>query len=520
MFTALLAGCGGGGGSSSSDGPAIEPVPGSGSFAWALRAQGSTSNLKYGISLVHPAATGTEYVIEPTTAAITDTRVVTIATVDGAAQKASGLRPFALLYITGGDVRVVPLDANGTSPKSRVLRSQTTSACQFLIDGNDYAAPGNSRYVLSTAGADGQCGTADDGRAELSFSAAGVPALTPLTDVPLDLARDVSTLAPRGWIYGKKAVFWSTSPATTVALRSDTDPAYSAVVVATARSALASDGQRMSVIDFSQGNAVATTPLDAGKTAGTGWQAIGYDADNFYAYRNTGNNTASTWTVLKVSRQAPSASVLASGTGLLSVASMGASRLYVTVIGASDNRLIAISKSGTPAAQTLESTASSILTTVQTSVSGVHQLFRVTNIGTTVVSYAIEMVDETGAKLYSTTVGGFTMATADPGTLNFNLSENRTRFVFVNGFGSRGFGDASLISYDTGTKAATVLGVLPGAADFGSDVVYANVIAGSGSFMAGFAARSAGGVISETGAKIFSLDVAAAGSIKLANVQR
>jgi len=102
----------------------------------------------------------------------------------------------------------------------------------------------------------------------------------------------------------------------------------------------------------------------------------------------------------------------------------------------------------------------------------------------------------------------------EPDAIDFNRSENRSRFVFVNGFGSRGFGDAALIGYDTKARLATSYGTLPGTADFGTDYVFASTVGGPGSFLAGFAARSVNGVVQDSDAKVFSFDVGNASSLQ------
>lgn len=510
-----LTACGGGGGEAVTSGSTPAAPPTSGAFAWVLKAQGPTNALKYGLSLLHPSTPGTEWVIEVSSSVVSDARLVASGSIDAAGLKADSLQPYALLYIVGGDVRRVPMQANGTAPLSRVQRAQSTSACSFVIEADDYALPENSRYIVSTAGADGQCATADDGRAEVKLTTGGGLTVAPISGAaPLGVFRDLATLAPRGWIYPKTVSFWGPGAGTTVDTRSAIEPALTEVVAATYRSALVDDGTQLSVLDFPAGTAPVENRLSTASTGGGGWTSIGFDAGNHYVFRNTGSTTASSWTVLKISRAAPTATVLASGAGLLSIASMAGTQLYATVIGAADNRLLAISKTVGAPVQSLAITPSSTLITVQTSANDVHQLWRVTNLGTAAITYSIEMIDEAGTTLYATSAGGFPMAVAEADTAHFNVSESRTRFVFANGYGSKTFSGATLVGYDTGSRTATTLGTLPGSTDFGSDFVFASTMGGPGSFMAGFAARSLGGAVQETGAKVFSFDASAANSLK------
>lgn len=510
-----LVACGGGGGDGGAP-PAPATPPTSGSYAWVLKAQGPTDKLKYGLSLLHPAAPGTEFVIEAASAIVSDARTVVSGSVDVGGLKASALKPYALLYIVGGDVRRVPLEANGSAPTARVQRAQSTSACSFVVDANDQTTPENSRYIVSTAGADGQCDTADDGRAEVRLDGTLGLSYTPISGAaPLGTFRDVATLAPRGWIYPKSVQFWN--PNISVTTRGTADPALTAVVSSTYRSALVDDTTQLSVIDFPAGTAPTESRLDAALTGGGGWSAIGFDANNHYVYRNGGTAAAPTWTVLKISRSAPAASVMASGGGEISVASLGSNLLYATVIGIADNRLLAISKSAGVAVNALETTPSSTLTTVLTSAGGVHQLWRVRNIGGAAITTSIEMIDETGAVLYTTPAGGFPLAVAEADVENFASSESRSRFVFASGWSaSRAFADAALIGYDASTRTATSLGTLPGTADFGTDFVFASAMGGPAGFMTGFAARSTDGAVQGSGAKVFSFDAASANSLKVA----
>ena len=207
-----------------------------------------------------------------------------------------------------------------------------------MIAAPDYATPLNSRYVVSTAGSiDGQCNTTDDGRAEVRINSSRARrSTTPIAgDAPLDALRDPSTLAPRGWLFPRSASLWTTSPATTVEIRAIGSPAIGRAVASTYRQSLVEDGTQLGVVTFSGGSAFTETLLDAATTAGSGWQSIGYDANNFYVFRNAGSFD-STWTVLRVSRISPAATVMASGPGLISASSMGTDVLYVTTFSQSD----------------------------------------------------------------------------------------------------------------------------------------------------------------------------------------
>jgi hypothetical protein len=510
-LTLVLAACGGGGGDDDGGGGGGPTFPASGTYGWVLKATGATAALKYGLSLVHPSQPGTEYVIEVARDVVSDARVVSAGTVDAGQLRTTGNQAHALVYIVGGDVRSVPMTADGNAPKSRLQRAQSTSACRFVIEGNDYAAPQNSRYIVSTAGADGQCGSADDGRAEVRLAATGALGYTPLSgDAPLDLVRDPATLAPRGWIYPRSVVLWSTTPATTIATRSAPAAAIASVLASSHNAALVADGTRLALFNYGA-STVTEASLDAAITAGSSWQPIGFDANHFYAYINPGSDFTSNWRVVRVTRTNPTASVLASGTGLVTVAGMGRDMLYLTVFGQSNNQLVRIPKAG--GAAVVSTSPTTTLNTVSTSAGNVHQRWRVTGVGTASLTYAIDFIDETDAVLASV-AGGFPLDVAQAGARNFNNSESRTQFLVAGNYGGRAFGDASLIAYDSAASRQTTLGTLPGTADFGADAVFATANGGPGAVGLGFAARSSGGVVQETGAKVFSFDLGVANSLK------
>ena len=523
VVAATLAGCGGGGGGDSSGNG--DAAPASGPYAWVLKANGPTGSLTYGLSLVSPSKPGTEYAVEYGSSVLTDTRVVSTGSVDATNSKTSALQPYALVYIVGGDVRRVPLQANGSLPATLVQRAHSTTACKFLTDGNDhplgdaidYATPENTRFVVSTAGADGQCGTSDDGTAEVRLSAtAGLVFTASSGGTFMGLFRDAATLAPRGWIFARGVAYWGAGAGTSATVRADGSPAWQSVVQAAPTMALMDDGTQLSVVDFSAGTRPVETLLDAATTGGGGWVGIGFDADAFYAYRNTGSGSGAQWAVMKVTRNMPHATVLAASTGQLSVASMGTTLMYVTALGQDANSLVAVSKSIGAQSQLLESTPASTLTTVQTSASGVHELWRIVNIGTAALNYQLEFIDETGLRLYTTAAGGYPITAPDAQVQRFDTSESRNRFVFASGYGSRAFGDAALMGFDATSHQVTTFGTLPGDASFGTDTVYANAIGGPGSAMAGFAARSVDGSIQVTGSEVFSFDFGTAGSLKFA----
>jgi hypothetical protein len=514
---------------------ALTAPPTNGAYSWLLKAEGPTAQLKYGLSLVHPAAATTEWVIEVASAAVTDAKVVASGVVDGAAQAVSALQPYALVYIVGGDVRRVPLQANGSAPKGQVQTSQTSQACRFLIDAVDHAAPEQSRFIISTAGDDGLCGRTDadataaeqaqardNGRAEVRLSAAtpGIVVTRLTGDAPLAALRNPSTLAPRGWLFPTAAVFWAPVAGETVSLRTAAKPIVR-LVASTYRSALVESASGVSVFDFSGGTTYTETAVSV--SAPSGWQDIGYDSDYHYAYRNSGDETGS-WQVIRVSRSSPVAAVMGSGSGAVAVASLGRGYIYITALGVGGNQLLRLNKS-VPGAivKPLESTPRTTLNTVVTSAADVHQFWRVTGVGSTNLTYEVSFIDEAESKLFTTTGGGFPMLLTGGTAVNFNVSENRSVFLVADGYGTRAFGDARLVAYDAKARSARILGTLPGALEFGAsppDPIFADIKGNYSTALAGFAARSVDAVLQGAGTKVYTVDTATASSLKFTTQQQ
>jgi hypothetical protein len=514
----LLAACGGGGGDGGSPAPPTAPAtPSSGTYAWLLKAEGQTDNLKFALSLIHPLDSTTEVPIEPASAAVTDAKLVASATIDTATLQSGTLEPYALVYIVGGDVRRVPLRANGSAPAGRVQRAMTSSACRFVLEAVDHVTPEQSRFVVSSAGADGLCDTSDDGRAEVQLSADAGLVYTPLSGAtPLAAVRSPATLAPRGWLLPTAVQLWAAGAAP-ISYR-DANAPVQRVVQATHRSALVESASGLSMLDFAADGSVAETSLPAVST--TGWQAIGFDDQNYYAFRNGGSTASPSWAVQRISRSTPLTTQLGSGSGQITLSGMGSEVLYATVLSSTTVQTLRLPKAVPNAASVLATgPLASSFSTVLAGSAGVHLLWRISGLDTATPAYVVEMVNETGTVLYSAGAGGFSMGLADAARMDFSRSESRNRFLFVEGYGTRFFGDATLVAYDSVARSATRVGQLPGNAEFGADYVFANTVAGPTSPAAGFAARSINGVVQASGTRVFTFDPAAANSIRYTSRQ-
>lgn len=508
----LLAACGGGGSGSEASPPASAvPAPGSGTYAWLLKAQGATSALRYGLSLVHPSDPATEWVIEEPGDSVTDALVVASGTADPASLSVRNLLPNTLVYIAGGDVRRMPLQANGLAPRSQVQRAGSSSACRFLVRGVDHANPDRSRFIVSTAGADGVCGTSDDGAAEvrLSSAAPGIALQTLTGSTPLAVIRDPASLAPRAWVGTTATVPWA-SGETPLTFRT-TATQLTRVVASNHRALLAESNDGLALLEFAGGGTYSDTPL---APAGfTGWQAIGFDSGLFYAWRNSGG-TGGTWQIIRAAAGVSNPPPLSSGVGEITAASLGRDQIYTTVFAPGTTQLLRVPKAvvGAPV-QVLDSVPSGNTLAVLTSGTDVHLMASRSASG----AYNLRVIDESGAVLYtSSATGGFPLLLADDSTLRLNFSENTNRFVFVDRFGARGFSDNQLFAFDVVNRRLTTVGTLPGAAEFGSSFVFAGTNApGGGSIMAGFSVASLNGVLETAGSRAWSFDAAADNSLKL-----
>lgn len=518
LSLASLVACGGGGGGGSSA-PTPAPVLDRGSYGWILKAEGRTDALRFGLSLVNAADPATEHVVEVASDRVTDAFQVNAGEVEPSARRVVDLRPHTLVYIVGGDVRRVPLAANGVAPRDQVQRSRSSSACRFVIDAVDHQQPERSRFMVSTAGPDGTCDTADDGRAEVRLQA-GSPGITfePVSAAatPVAVVRSPATLAPRAWVLRDRTAPWD--PLEVPVVFRNASSAITRLVSATDLSVLVESAGGLAIVTFPDASTFAETPL-AGPGA-VGWQAIGHDAASFYVYRNLGG-PGGTWQVLRGAGALPNPAVLAAGAGEIATAALGRDQLYLTVLAPDANRLLRIPKAVPGAVpRVLDQSPTTTLATVVTSGADVHQLWRVTGVGSGAPGYGLEFIDEADTRLFATSGGGWPLALAGGDTVRFDAHESRTRFVFADRYGSRLFGDAVLTSYDAAGRRSYALGGLPGNATFGPDPVFASVTPDRGDFMGGFAARSSGGSVQPVGAQVFTVDALREGSLQQTSRQQ
>lgn len=515
---AALTACGGGGGFDVSSGQNNSSGGTSGSvYAVALTSQGAAATRTYGLSLIQPGATESEFVIEAPTAGVLDLAIVSSGTVTVDQATVSGIQPFAALYIVGGDIRRVPLVANGTAPAGRVQRAGVSGACRFVLNANDYAAPEQSRLVVSTAGADAACGTADDGQSDVTLTSAGGLTVTPVTGPRrLGIVRDTARLAPQGWFTTDNVTLFTPS----AGVLPYSAPATS-VVLGTNRSAVVETRGALSVLDLGTaavGTGLSETQLPANLTAGTGWRSIGFDSTDFFVYRSGTTLGSSSWSVLRINRQSKAVTQLSGGSGVLSSVGLGQGLIYATESTPANNRVLTISKSQPGPANTLRSRPSTTLLSVTTGTNGRHQLWERPVTGT--AGYVLDFISEANNTSLLNVPGGVPLAEVQATTLNLGASQNTGRFVFAGGYGASGLSGAVLQSYDAGAGVSDVYGTLPGSSRYGADQVEVGVTSTPGPFLGGYAGRVGAGGVQASDEVTFSFDARTPGSLRLATTRR
>ena len=532
-LTAALTGCGGGGGGGSSS-TSTTTYPPSGSYQWVLKGSGSVDNPNFALSLVHPSQADTEYPIESGSSTdVTDALLVSSGSVNASNQQVTSVTPAFLMYIRGGDVVLLPMQANGKAPASQRISAGSSSACKFVreLAGIDYATPQNSRFIVTTAGADGLCdedGGGDDGRAEVRKDASLGLVLTPIStgSAPLGLVRDPATLAPAGWLYARTLGLWNGSAIT---IRSSTDAPLQSAVGSTYRQTLAWDGVKLSVIDFSSLTVPVETLLDSTVTASTvGWQLIGFDATAFYVYAASTTSFTDPWQVLKVSLSAPTATEMAAGTGVVALSSMGNSWLYLTVadqLCSGDSTctyLVSVNKTDVGQTVTLNPNdgAPNTLIRMEAGANGIDLLSfePVVESGPSVTTIAF--IKDADQSPLPSPLGEIpsakSMGLAAASTLNFNSSESRTRFVYATGYTvATHFNGATLNALETSgaSYVPVLLGALPGSPSYGTDPSEAYVIAGPAVFGSAYVARAPNADPQASGSKVYSYDLGMANSL-------
>jgi hypothetical protein len=517
ILSMALTACGGGGSSSTTSNPAPSVTwPSSGDYSVVLTSGGAMSNLQLGLSLVHPSAPTTEYPIQTVTSAVSDVATLYSGLTTASTGIISNVKPHASLYIVGGDVKRVNLAADGTDPKTKIKSAGSNVLCGFKseIEAQDYDIPNNSKIFASSKGVDGVCGTSDDGEAQITFSSNDTPVvfLAAVGAKTLGVMRDPVTMKTNRFVVSNGIY----APGLFTIMRVNSTPLITKVVSQAPNAVVAEFNNRLTVWT----STAQETVLDGTVTFGAGWQEIGYDANNFYLSRTTGDlNNASTlagatWKIVKITRNTPTATVLASGSGTLLQSAMGTNVVFATVFAGTNISLYRVGKTTIGAPTLLESGPTTTLPTVLTSANGVHMLWRVTGAGTNAPGYSISMIDEVGTTLYSA-LTAFPSGLIEPSRIDLATSESRGIFTFYTGYGALAYSGAALKAYDTTTKKLVNIGTLPGTADFGPSGAFSSNAFDRAGFLGGFIAPIQNGAIQTSNSKVFTFDVTADNSLKI-----
>ncbi len=391
------------------------------------------------------------------------------------ARQVTALRPDTLLYIDQGRLRSLSMRVDTGAPVATPAAVSNALYCGFGLAANDYARPLNSRVVGKLCN--------NGGTDELRLGSTGVQRAGRLTADPIGVLRDPVNLAPRAWIYTDSIVLWNAGTGTSVAL-SPANSVGNAVILSTDRSAVMRRAGTLSVLDFTGGAAYAETLLGAVTSLpnGSEWTPIGFDAEAYFFRADSLNETSNTvrWTVLKITRSNPTASVLATGTGSdrFTDAAMGRGLLYLTGLDASATgdtprfRIVRINKASGAVAQTVYPPF--VRPSLTTSPTGVHKLLQSESSNAFPNPLrprtTLQFIDENGSVLYAAE-GGRPVSTAAADMLRLDSSSNATRFVFAacSPLAAGTYSGAALISYDTDTRLATTLGNLASLSRIGND---------------------------------------------------
>ncbi len=499
----LLGGCGGGGSGPSAgvNPPPVASYPSSGEYGYLLLS-GSGSTPVGGLALIHGSSRSIHHVIEPSGTGLSDTMEMYSGTLDVAGKRVTELKGHALLYIVGGEVRRVSLRANGAAPAPTFRKSGGTNACKFApeVSAMLYTAPDASKVFVRTNGADRRCDTSDDELALLGLGS-GFVAMPGPTEI-LAYLSDPATLLPAGVVtasaaHNEKQSFFLNAERSTV----NRILALSGASVLYERK-LANGTLQLARVAINGDAAL----YDAVLTGGAPWSLIGYDSGAYYVYRNKTSASlggSTQWQALKLSRQSSLVTPMANGVGQVISNAIGDGKLFVSILGSTNTTLRAIDKAGSGPEVVLATVPITSTVNVIASAQGVHQFWRINDLGISKMTFSIDMRDETNT-VHATFPGGMPMGFQQPSAISFEHSERRSRFIIATPFATRGYSNAQLIAYDSTARTATVLGTLPGTEAYGNDPVIATIVASSNGLVAGQAARTVNAVIQASDAQAFS----------------
>jgi hypothetical protein len=396
------------------------------------------------------------------------------------------------------------------------------SYCDNPINATDFSNPFASQLVLSTRGADGACGTNDDGQTLVTFGSTGIPAASAVTGNYVGYLRSASTGQPSYWLKGN-------TDGSTLLLPIGSASSTVLAFANTATSNVYKPIQNLSDLVLYTHNGVlkglngrTSTPILgtlASATGPEGWKSAGFDQASAYAYLNTATASSGTgtWQVIAVSRSTQATTTIATGTGSIYSAGAVPGFVYASVISGAAASVLKISGSGGGSSTYIPASTTSV-SGISTNSNGIHVIITVTTAGVA----SLRVIDSGGATLYSNS-SAITIAIDQS---QFDTESNvfvPSSFIFATPIGSTGFGGASLIRLDLATLTTRNLGVMPLGNSLGgqtTESVFALPLIGDRGFGGVPAARIASSQIQSTGSAFYTIDTSVANSLQRTTSQQ
>jgi hypothetical protein len=516
MLTLVLSACGGGGSDTGTSTTNASKWPATGHYAVVLKASGSTAagGTVFALSLVHPSTSQVEYVMDSTAASSNLGLTLYQGTYVAASNQFSALSPIAFVDAPNGTLRTTLLSATGSRPQQST--GPGVALCPGSVVASNFADPFASIILASSPGADGACGTADDGQVMIGFSSTGAPNATAVTGF-LGFLRSSATGAPSNWLMtsasGAEALapFGSGGSAFVVGIGTPgTTVSYAQVQSLDDTILYARNGALMAVGNGDGSIARRTLSTSTGPD---GWKSAGNDANYAYAYLNSSTATsgAGTWRLVAVARTGLAVTTLATGAGSVLEASAVPGAVYMTVLNGAGGSFVDKVSAPTGAQTTLWSSPTSI-TAVEANPAGLNTVITVSSGASTA---AVSLIDNQGNSLYSQNPGLAYGADSDAidAASGFELFAG----VYVVPLSSTTYmGGEPLIRIDAATKASAVMGTLPSGSDLGgaaSERVFVTPILADRGFGGFFASRLAGTQIVSPGSAVYTFNPGQANSM-------
>jgi len=470
MACVLISACGGGG---SSPGTPVAPVsswPSAGNYEVVLKPSGAStaSPLQASLSLVHASTPDTEYQIDTSAAATQLGMSLTQGQWNVTTGQFTNLQNTAYVDHRNGAIRVTALLANGSRPGQ--LTTAASNLCSNTQLARNFTRPYASQLVADTAGTDGLCGTSDDGQLLITFSDIGAPssAVVASANRYLGYLRSPTTGEPTHWLVVWKdsgqTDLWSIDRPLTTVIESGSSAStsqFSSVANLSDLILYTQNGLLKAVRMVNGTPSVSSVSVLSGAS---GWKLAGNDAANAYAYFSSGASASctGTWRITSVSRSAPSANTLATGTGSLLGAMVLNGAVYASTCSGSAGSLIKVDTA--TGAQTVLRAPSSTLY-VTSSLSGE---LAVTGISST-QAWSLNFLDSSGNSLYEAGNAMTYGANQTAYDVSSNTFKGDSVYVVPQTLISSGTG-GQLQRWDIASNTMHAVGTLPSATDLGGVV--------------------------------------------------